>query len=69
MPHQPREILAYDEQGTHLWLLMRTPARHGKPPGDSSWWRKTLSEDELVEVGDRPQQSRPARVKIPALDK
>jgi hypothetical protein len=56
MPHQPREILAYDEQGTHLWLLMRTPARHGKPPEESSWWRKTLSGDELVEVGNRPHE-------------
>lgn len=59
-----KQILAFEEDEEYLWLLMRPIQRHGKPPGESSWWRKTLRGNELVEVGERPVKARPEIVRI-----
>lgn len=45
---------------------MRPVRRYGMAEQESSWWRKTMVEDELVEVGERPVKEREtvARIKL-----
>lgn len=63
-----RQILAFHETPSHLYLLMRPYPWHGQEPAESSWWRKVWSGDEFVEVGERPVENRPAQARITALD-
>lgn len=68
LPMTSRQILAFHETPSHLYVLMRPYLRHGQEPAESTWWRKTWNGDEFVEVGERPAEDRPALARIPALD-
>lgn len=51
MPFPPRQILAFEEHGSHLYLLMKRYQKHGECEEQPSWWRKPLMGDELELLG------------------
>ena len=51
MYRKPQQILAHEEHGGYLYLLMRPAPRHNRELDPPSWWRKKLLGDEVIELG------------------